>query len=58
MLILSFYSLIVCLVVAVLVVAVLVVVVNNLEPNNREATTLKLLTIGQAGAAILAHLMP
>ena len=53
MLILSLYNLIVCLVAAVLVVAV-----NNLEPNSREATTLKLLTIGQAGAAILAHLMP
>jgi hypothetical protein len=51
MLIVGLYSFIICLVAAVTVVAV-----NNLEPNRREATTLKLLIIGLAGAAILAHL--
>jgi hypothetical protein len=50
MLILSLYSFVICLVAAVLCVAV-----NKLEPNPREATTLKLLIIGLAGAAILAH---
>jgi hypothetical protein len=53
MLILCFYSLIICLVAAVLYVAI-----NNLEPNPRAVTALKLLIIGLAGAAILAHLMP
>jgi hypothetical protein len=52
MLILSLYSIIVFLVAAVLYVAV-----NDVEPNHREATTLKLLIIGLAGAAILAHLV-
>jgi hypothetical protein len=52
MLTLSLYSLIICLVAAVLVVAV-----NKLEPNRREATTVKLLIIGLAGAAIIAHWM-
>jgi hypothetical protein len=50
MLIVGLYSFIIC------VAAVTVVAVNNLEPNRREATTLKLLIIGLAGAAILAHL--
>ena len=53
MLVLGLYSFFICLIAAVLVVAV-----NNLEPNSHEATTLKLLIIGLAGAAILAHLMP
>jgi hypothetical protein len=50
--ILSLYSFIICLVAAMLYVAV-----NNVEPNRREATTLKLLIIGLAGAAILTHLV-
>jgi hypothetical protein len=41
-----------------LVAAMLYVAVNNLEPDRREATALKILIIGLAGAAILAHLMP
>jgi hypothetical protein len=49
---LSFYNIIVCLVAAVLYVAV-----NKLEPNPREAAGLKILIIGLAGAAILAHLI-
>ena len=53
MLVLSLYSFFISLIAVVLVVAV-----NNLEPNHREATTLKLLIIGLAGAAILAHLIP
>jgi len=39
-----------------LVAAVLCVAVNKLEPNRRESTALKILIIGLAGAAILAHL--
>jgi hypothetical protein len=35
----------------------LCVAVNNLEPNRREATALKILIVGLAGAAILARLM-
>jgi hypothetical protein len=53
LLILGLYSLVICLVAAMLYVAV-----NNLEPNRREATALKILIIGLAVAAILAHLMP
>jgi hypothetical protein len=53
LLILGLYSLVICFVAAVLYVAV-----NDLEPNRREATALKILIIGLAGAAILAHLMP
>ena len=53
LLILGLYSFIICLVAAVLCVAV-----NNLEPNRRESTALKILIIGLAGAAILAHLTP
>jgi len=53
MLILSLYNFIICLVAAVLYVAV-----NKLEPNPREAAGLKILIIGVAGAAIVAHLMP
>jgi len=53
MLILSLYNLIICLVAAVLYVAV-----NKVEPNSRDAAGLKILIIGLAGAAILAHLMP
>jgi hypothetical protein len=34
----------------------LYVAVNNLEPNRRDATALKILIIGLAGVAILAHL--
>jgi hypothetical protein len=30
--------------------------VNKVEPNSRDATGLKILIIGVAGAAILAHL--
>jgi hypothetical protein len=52
MLVLSLYSFIICLVAAMLYVAV-----NTVEQNHREATTLKLLIIGLAGAAILAHLV-
>ena len=51
LLILGLYSLIISLVAAVLYVAV-----NNLEPDRREATALKILIIGLAGVAILAHL--
>jgi hypothetical protein len=51
-LLLSLYNIIVCLVAAVLHVAV-----NKLEPNPREAAGLKILIIGLAGAAILAHLI-
>jgi hypothetical protein len=47
---LSPYNILICLVAAVLYVAV-----NNLEPNSRDATGLKILIIGLAGAAILAH---
>jgi hypothetical protein len=36
----------------------LYVAVNNLEPDRREATALKLLIVGLAAAAILAHLTP
>jgi hypothetical protein len=39
-----------------LVAAVLYVAVNNIEPNRRHAAGLKILIIGTAGAAILAHL--
>jgi hypothetical protein len=53
LLIFGLYSLVICLVAAVLYVAV-----NNLEPDRREATALKILIIGLAGAAILAQLMP
>jgi hypothetical protein len=53
MLILSLYSVIIRLVTAVLYAAV-----NNLEPNPRDATSLKLLIVALAGAAILSHLMP
>jgi hypothetical protein len=53
MLILSLYNLIICSVAVALYAAV-----NQLEPNAREATTLKLLIIGLASAAILAHLIP
>jgi hypothetical protein len=41
-----------------LVAAMLYGTVNNIEPNRRDATGLKVLIIGVAGAAILAHLMP
>jgi len=34
----------------------LYVAVNDLEPDGREATALKILILGLAGAAILAHL--
>ena len=51
--ILSLYNFIICLVAAVLYVAV-----NKVEPNRRDATGLKILIIGTAGAAILAHWMP
>jgi hypothetical protein len=53
MLILSLYNILICLVAAVLYVAV-----NRLEPNRRDATGLKIMIIGTAGAAILAHWMP
>jgi len=49
LLIFGLYSFIICLVAALLYVAV-----NNLEPNRREATALKILIIGLAGAAIRA----
>jgi hypothetical protein len=51
-LILGLYILIICLLAAVLYVAV-----NHLEPDRREATALKILIIGLAGVAILAHLI-
>jgi hypothetical protein len=51
MLILSLYNFIICLVAAVLYVAV-----NKVEPNSRHAAGQKILIIGVAGAAILAHL--
>jgi hypothetical protein len=38
-----------------LVAAVLYVAVSKIEPNRREATGLKILIVGLAGAAILAH---
>jgi hypothetical protein len=41
-----------------LVAGALYVAVNKLEPNPRDAAGLKILIIGLAGAAILAHLMP
>lgn len=53
MFILSLYSFIIGLVAAVLYAAV-----NKVEPNPRDATSLSLLIIGLAGAAILAHWMP
>jgi hypothetical protein len=53
MLILSLYDFIICLVAAVLYVAV-----DKLEPNHRDATGMKILIIGTAGAVILAHWMP
>jgi len=46
-----FYNILICLVAAVLYAAV-----TKLEPNPREAARLKILIIGVAGAAILAHL--
>ena len=51
LLILSLYNILICLVAAVLYAAV-----SKIEPNRREATGLKILIIGLAGAAILAHL--
>jgi hypothetical protein len=53
MLILSLYDFIVCLVAAVLYLAV-----DKLEPNHRDATGMKILVIGTAGAAILDHWVP
>jgi hypothetical protein len=50
-LILSLYNILICFVAAMLYAAV-----NKLEPNPREAAGLKILIIGLAGAAILAHL--
>jgi hypothetical protein len=47
----SLYNILICLVAAVLYAAV-----NKLEPNPREAAGLKIMIIGVAGAAILAHL--
>jgi hypothetical protein len=41
-----------------LVAGAFYVAVNKLEPNPRDAAGLKILIIGLAGAAILAHLMP
>jgi hypothetical protein len=40
-----------------LVAAVLYAAVSKIEPNRHEAAGLKILIIGVAGAAILAHLM-
>jgi hypothetical protein len=51
--ILSLYNILICSVAAMLYVAV-----NKLESNPRDAAGLKILIIGVAGAAILAHLMP
>jgi hypothetical protein len=51
LLILSLYTIIICLVAAVLYVAV-----NNLEPNRRYASALKILIITLAVVAFLAHL--
>ena len=53
LLILSLYNILICLVAAMLYMAV-----NKLEPNPRDVAGLKILIIGVAGAAILAHLMP
>jgi hypothetical protein len=50
-LILSLYNILICLVAAMLYAAV-----NKLEANPRDAAGLKILIIGVAGAAILAHL--
>jgi len=52
MLILSLYNFIICLLATALYAAV-----NRVEPNPREAAKLKILIIGLAGVAILAHLM-
>jgi len=51
MLIVNLYNLVICSVAAVLYVAV-----NKVEPNPRHAAGLKILIIGLAIAAILAHL--
>ena len=48
---LSFYNILICLVAAMLYVAV-----SKIEPDSHEAAGLKILIIGVAGAAILAHL--
>jgi hypothetical protein len=48
---LSLYTIFICLVAAMLYVAA-----NKIEPNSRDAAGLKILIIGLAGAAILAHL--
>jgi hypothetical protein len=51
-LILSLYNILICIVAAVLYAAV-----SKIEPNRRYAVALKVLIIGMAVAAILAHLM-